>query len=409
MSPNGLVAGIALLAKVRVQAWLGAVVGAVLSAVVALAAGSPILTLQPASRASREPPMRIVRVTSAEPACQPNCPQWISAEGIIAPGSASTLAKVIAGLAGRRLPVLISSHGGSVRDAAEMGALIRAKGLAVAVARTLIANCPERAPDCPDARGQAIAGGAFCASACPLVLAGGVERLVGPAALVGVHQMTTVMKETEGVEHLTRTVKLYEQGWIDERVQAYLTQMGIGDPVMALLRKTPAATVRWLDVEEMSASHLATEALDPAQPILTEGASGLNGRAFGPEPARPDALIAKGASRDAGDGPEATLAFAFRRGGGAVEVTLTGEGGNAERWTLALTGGEPLPLRADGTGRARAVLPRDQFCTLARGGRILGSLAPGVSEGPAARPIVFEFWAMDGARILRDEACPSDG
>ena len=84
-----------------------------------------------------------------------------------------------------------------------MGALIRSKGLVVAVARTMIANCPERARDCPGARGRAIVDGAFCASACPLILAGGVERLVGPAPQVGVHQITTVEKETEGVEHLT--------------------------------------------------------------------------------------------------------------------------------------------------------------------------------------------------------------
>ena len=42
-------------------------------------------------------------------------------------------------------------------------------------------------------------GGAFCASACPLILAAGVERLVGPVPMVGVHQITEVLKEKEGV------------------------------------------------------------------------------------------------------------------------------------------------------------------------------------------------------------------
>lgn len=138
-----------------------------LSIVGALAAGSPIPVLKPSPQRHGDPPMRIVRVTSSDTACEPNCPEWISAEGVITPGSAPLFAKLVAGLDGRRLPVLISSHGGSVRDALEMGALIRAKGLAVAVARTLFSNCPERARDCPNARGQAIAAGAFCASACP--------------------------------------------------------------------------------------------------------------------------------------------------------------------------------------------------------------------------------------------------
>ena len=141
---------------------------------------------------------------------------------------------MIANLKGRRLPILIHSPGGSVADAGAMGELIRAKGLAVAVARTLIANCPEASPKCPDGPGAAITGGAACASACVLVLAGGVERLVGPAALVGVHQTTTLVSETEGLAHLKSTRKIYEQHGIDAAVEAYLAAMGVGDPVMTL-------------------------------------------------------------------------------------------------------------------------------------------------------------------------------
>ena len=87
--------------------------------------------------------MRFVRVTSADAACKPNCPEWLSAEGEIVPGSAKVFANAIASLKGRRLPILIHSPGGSVVDAGAMGELIRDKGLAVAVARTLIADCPE--------------------------------------------------------------------------------------------------------------------------------------------------------------------------------------------------------------------------------------------------------------------------
>ena len=178
------------------------------------------------------------------------------------------------------MPILIHSPGGSVADAIAMGELIRAKGLAVAVARTLITNCPERAPRCPSGPGRAMTGGAMCASACVLMLAGGVERLVGPAARVGVHQITTLVKETEGSAHLTSTRKIYEQAGVDEAVTHYLTAMGVGDPVMALMRKTPAASIRWLSLADLRASGLATRALDAAEPIATSGANGLNARAF---------------------------------------------------------------------------------------------------------------------------------
>ncbi len=298
--------------------------------------------------------MRIVRVTSSDPACEPDCPEWISAEGTIAPGSASAFAKLVASLGGRRLPVLISSHGGSVRDALEMGVLIRSKGLAVAVARTLIANCPERARECPNARGQAMSAGAFCASACPLVLAGGVERLVGPSSLVGVHQITTVMKETEGAAGVTKTVKVYEQGWVDKTVESYLTQAGVGEPVMTLLRKTPAGSIHWLSLDDLKASGLATGALDLAQPILSDGANGLDARAFDGA-ARPVPVTATVQDRQ---GSGAVLTLTYRKGGGALELELTGpaETGapSSNDWTLTIDGGRP----ADPQSGARLIASR---------------------------------------------------
>src|SRR5580693_4452802 len=243
--------------------------------------------LRPPTRPRGEPPMRFVRIVSAA-ACQPNCPEWLSAEGRIEPGSARAFADAVERLNGRRLPILIHSPGGSVPDAAAMGELIRAKGLAVAVARTLITNCPEASPKCPDGPGTAITGGATCASACVLVLAGGVERLAGPVPLIGVHQITTLVKEPEGLAHLTSTRKLYGQQGIDAEVTDYLAAMGVGDPVMTLARKTPAASVRWLSLAELKASHLATAALDAVEPILIAGANGLNAKAFDGDPPRAD-------------------------------------------------------------------------------------------------------------------------
>ena len=68
----------------------------------------------------------------------------------------------------------------------------------------------------------------MCASACVLVLAGGVERLVGPAPRIGVHQITTVMKETDGVARLTSTRKVYEQVDVDAAVSALPRRVGRG-------------------------------------------------------------------------------------------------------------------------------------------------------------------------------------
>lgn len=356
--------------------------------------------------------MRFVRVASDDPACQPNCPEWLSAEGRIEPGAARAFADAVGKLNGRRLPVLIHSPGGSVPDAIAMGELIRAKGLAVAVARTLMANCPEAARKCADGPGKAIAGGATCASACVLVFAGGVERLAGPMALIGVHQITTLIKETEGLAHLTSTRKLYEQQGIDAEVTDYLASMGVGEPVMTLARKTPAASVRWLSPAELRTSHLATLALDGAQPIATTGPNGLNGRAFGDDPPRADLVQAMIVKPVAGRSATLELALRYRRGGGAIEAeatereseTLAAADPTSPNLSLTLSaaGGDPLQLKIAGATAARALIPRERFCTLAQAGASIAVSAP---DRPQAFPAV-ELAAMDGAKALIAEACP---
>ena len=352
--------------------------------------------------------MRFVRVVSADPACEPDCPEWLSAEGRIEPGSAKAFASAVEKLNGRRLPILIHSPGGSVPDAIAMGELIRAKGLAVAVARTSIANCPEAAPKCPAGPGKAIAGGASCASACVLVLAGGVERLAGPVPLIGVHQITTLIKETEGLAHLTSTRKFYEQHGVDAVVSDYLAAMGVGEPVMTLMRKTPAASVRWLSLAELRASHLATLALDGAQPIATSGANGLDGRAFEGDPPGADLVQATIVRPVAGRNATLELAFRYRRGGGAIEAEAierdseTRPPTDPRSLTLSAAGAEPTPLNTTGTTPARALISRERFCALAHAG---GLIAPSALGWPQDLPPV-ELAAMDGAKTLIAEACP---
>jgi hypothetical protein len=365
--------------------------------------------LRPRGRPRVVPPMRFVRVTSADPACKPNCPEWLSAEGRIEPGTAAVFADVIASLKGRRLPILIHSPGGSVADAGAMGELIRAKGLAVAVARTLIANCPEAAPKCPDGPGEAITGGATCASACVLVLAGGVERLAAPSALIGVHQTTTLVSETEGLAHLKSTRKIYESRGVDAAIEGYLNAMGVGEPVMTLMRKTWAASIRWLSLAELKDSHLATGALDAAQPILTSGANGLNANAFDGDPQRAALVQASLVRPLAAAGMTLEIAFRYRRGGGAVEAEAIERGLETRQpvdassldLILSAPGVEAMPLRVAGKTPARVLIARERFCALAHAG---AKVAAAAGDPPGLAPV--ELAALDGARALIAEACP---
>jgi hypothetical protein len=382
---------------------------ALAAALLGLIALPSLADLRPPARPRGVHPMRFVRVVSSEAACKPNCPEWLSAEGQIVQGSAKAFADTVASLKGRRLPVLIHSPGGSVADAGAMGELIREKGLVVAVARTLIANCPDASPKCPDGPGGAITGGAMCASACVLVLAGGVERLAAPSARIGVHQITTVVSETEGLAHLKSTRKVYEQGGVDAAVEAYLDAMGVGEPVMTLMRKTWAASIRWLSPDELKESRLVTLALDPAEPVLASGANGLNAKALEENPPRADLVEARVARQVAGSDGTIEIAFRYRRGGGAVEWEVNEQGlkppeaplSFALRLASSAPGGEAVALPTTGRAPAPALLPREGFCALAHGGATIVAEAPNKPEGF----VPVELAAMDGAKALIAEAC----
>ena len=192
--------------------------------------------------------------------------------------------------------------------------------------------------------------------------------------------------------------------------------MGVGDPVMELLRKTPAASIRWLSLADLRASHLATGALDAAEPIATSGANGLNARAFDGDPEFVQASVAKPFG---GQGAALDVAFRYRRGGGAVEAEAIERDFEprlaadppAVGWSLTLNapGGEPLRLTSAGTAPpARAITPRERFCALASGGSLVAEPGRGVSTDAAAeeQQAAVEIAAMDGAKALIAEACP---
>jgi hypothetical protein len=188
---------------------------------------------------------------------------------------------------------------------------------------------------------------------------------------------------------------------------------------MALTRKTAAASVRWLSLADLKASHLATLALDAAEPVVTSGANGLNGRALDGDPPRADLMQASLTEPfTLAVGRVATLAITlgYRRGGGAVEAEMTARDADMREvldppvsgWSLALTraGGEPLQLTMTGTP-ARAPIPREAFCALASGGALVA--APPAESGAWAGypPIAFKLGQSKREMAVFDEACPS--
>jgi hypothetical protein len=126
------------------------------------------------------------------------------AEGTITPGTAESLVDFLeSDRAAGVTEIVLHSPGGSVTDATEMARTIREHGLATRV----------------------LADG-YCASSCPLVFAGGTERIAHATSWIGVHQVfaltTSFGSLGEGMDHAQRVSAetqdmLFEFG-VDPRV-----------------------------------------------------------------------------------------------------------------------------------------------------------------------------------------------
>lgn len=125
----------------------------------------------------------------------------VSAIGRIEPGTANDFAAFLEDNKDKAKRIWLHSSGGSLSDALAMGRAIRKAKLDTAV--------PENA---------------YCASSCPLVLAGGVHREAGKRTWVGVHQVYTLPSQMgtihEGLANAQR---------ISADCQDYLAEMG-ADP-----------------------------------------------------------------------------------------------------------------------------------------------------------------------------------
>jgi hypothetical protein len=149
------------------------------------------------AKSEQEPPMAFAVVRLSQPACEPSCPEWIAAEGQIMTGTAAKFARFLSNPAYRKLPVVLNSGGGKIYDAMAMGRLIRKYNMNTAIGWTSFKTCSpfDKAKSVckPDAATNAYQGwagpfGAGCYSACPLILLGGLLRVIDPAARVGLHQ-----------------------------------------------------------------------------------------------------------------------------------------------------------------------------------------------------------------------------
>jgi hypothetical protein len=163
------------------------------------------------------------------------------ANGTITPGISQAFATEIGKRGDYIKTVILNSPGGSVVDALAMGRLIREKNLATEVE-----------------------AGKYCASSCPLMFAGGVERRAGDKAVIGVHQVAAIATaaQTPPRDEMSLGQK------ISALCQRYLGDMGINLQVWVHAMETPHDKLFVFKPDELKSLNLVTQpAVAPAPSV----------------------------------------------------------------------------------------------------------------------------------------------
>jgi len=151
-------------------------------------------------------------------------------DGSIEPGSAKRFADEVEKRGAYIETVVLRSPGGSVADALAIATIIREAGF-----------------------NTEIGAGGYCASSCPLVFAGGKERLAADDASVGVHRVfaadETVGTPASGMDSAQR---------ISAECQRFLIEMGIDPLVWVHAMETPKDELFYFTPDEMVDLKLAT-------------------------------------------------------------------------------------------------------------------------------------------------------
>jgi hypothetical protein len=163
----------------------------------------------------------------------------LMATGTITPGISEAFAAEVGKRGDYIKTVVLNSPGGSVTDALAMGRLIRERKFATEVE-----------------------AGKYCASSCPLVFAGGLERRAGDKAAIGVHQVAAISSASAAPRDEMDVAQR-----ISARCQRYLGDMGISLQVWVHAMETPHDKLFVFKPDELKSLNLVTTAASIASPV----------------------------------------------------------------------------------------------------------------------------------------------
>lgn len=159
----------------------------------------------------------------------PGADGTLHAVGDIDAGAALRLRAALDAHGTRLRRVSLDSRGGALDEAIAMGRLLRERRLDAVVE-----------------------DGALCASSCPLVLAGGVTRRVGPGAVIGLHQFSPAGKSEAEPDRVMADTQL-----TTARIARHLERMGVDPALWLHALDTPPYALYRLSREELAFYRLA--------------------------------------------------------------------------------------------------------------------------------------------------------
>ncbi len=201
--------------------------------------GDPVLPAYVPQIPGIESPLRVAPDVTADPQLLRNPLKtelgsggMLNVTGSIDPGSSARFAAEIGRVGEYVRQVSLNSPGGSVQDALAIARLIREKELVTHVGE-----------------------GNICASSCPLILAGGLERIAHAKAAIGVHQMFS----GRGSEARNADLEVSGTQTLTAEVTRFLDEMGVDPAIWLHAMETPPQQLYYLTSEELTRYRLATE------------------------------------------------------------------------------------------------------------------------------------------------------
>ncbi len=201
-------------------------------------------------------------------ACQPNCPGWVSAVGIVTADSPKVFDEFARGRQLSGATIVLDSSGGSVNDSIALGRRWRSLGARTTVGISVLTRTAQgyRASVAPEA---------YCESMCVFLLLSGKTRYVPDAARVRVHQiwMGDRADDPKAASYSAQDLMIVERDI--GRLAKYTFDMGGTGDLLSLSLSVPP----WEDLHQLTRAELqlanlvTTEAVADVLPQMIDSST----------------------------------------------------------------------------------------------------------------------------------------